>query len=299
MELTAALQAVRANRGELQVVSDSAYVVNCFKQGWHENWEQNGWKNAKRQPVENQDLWRPLLAAYRERHGYIRFAKVKAHSGDPNNDVVDRLATEAARTQTGRSGAQPPVALGAPDAPSPGRAAAAYDDLSSLAGWRLVAFGLRPPALGGYDPTNPVASGVRHKLTEILSGLRAIHPDILVLTGLGLGAEQLAAEAAAVAGVPYAAVLAYPDTERVWPASTKQRYRQLLAGAAASVTLSTKRPRSKQDAGMAAARRDQALIAAAHGALVVWDGQDRRLGEDIAALERRITDDVWIIPPAT
>jgi ribonuclease HI len=184
MELTAVLQALRANRGDLRVVSDSAYVVNCFKQGWHEKWEQNGWKNAKREPVENQDLWRPLLDAYRERHGHIRFAKVKAHSGDPNNDIVDRLATEAARTQTGRSGAQPPVALGAPDAPSPGRAAAAHDDLSSLPGWRLVTLGLRPPALGGYDPTNPVAAGIRRKLTEILSGLRAIHPDILVLTGL-------------------------------------------------------------------------------------------------------------------
>jgi ribonuclease HI/uncharacterized phage-like protein YoqJ len=297
MELTAALQAVRANSGDLQVVSDSAYVVNCFKQGWHEKWEQNGWKNAKHQPVENQDLWRPLLAAYRHRHGYIRFAKVKAHSGDPNNDVVDRLATEAARTQTGRSGAQPPVALG-PDAPSPGRAAAAYDDMSSLPGWRLVALGLRPPALGGYDPGNPIASGVLRKLTEILSGLRAIHPDILVLTGLGLGAEQLAAEAAAVVGVPYAAVLAYPEPERVWPASAQERYRQLLAGAAENLTLSKKQPRSKQDAGMAAARRNQALIAAAHGALVVWDGQDRRLGEDIAVLERRITDDVWIIPPS-
>ncbi len=247
MELTAALQAVRANGGDLQVVSDSAYVVNCFKQGWHEKWVQNGWKNAKRQPVENQDLWRPLLAAYRERHGNIRFAKVKAHSGDPNNEVVDRLATEAARTQTGRSGAQPPVALGAPDSPSPARAS---------------------------------------------------DPDILVLTGLGLGAEQLAAEAAATAGVPYTAALAYPDPERVWPASTQERYRRLLAGAAAGVTLSKKQPRSKQDAGMAAARRDQALIAAAHGALVVWDSQDRRLGKDIAALERRITDDVWILPPS-
>jgi hypothetical protein len=49
---------------------------------------------------------------------------------------------------------------------------------------------------------------------------------------------------------------------------------------------------------MAAARRDQALIATAHGALVVWDGQDRRLGEDIAALERRITNDVWVISPS-
>ena len=49
---------------------------------------------------------------------------------------------------------------------------------------------------------------------------------------------------------------------------------------------------------MAAGKRDRALIAATHGALVVWDGHDRRLGEQIAALEGRIADDVWVIPPS-
>lgn len=157
---------------------------------------------------------------------------------------------------------------------------------------------MRPPALGGYDPSNPIASRVRRKLTEMLTGLRAIHPDILVLTGLGLGAGQLAADAAALSGVPYVAVLAYPEPERMWPTPAKERYRRLLAGAAATVTLSSKQPGSKQQAGMAAAGRDRSLLAAAHGALAVWDGKDRLLGDDIAVLERRIPDDVWVIPPS-
>jgi ribonuclease HI len=297
MELTAALQAVRANPGTLRVVGDSEYVVNCFVQGWHERWAANGWKNAKRKPVENQDLWRPLLAAYHERDGQVSFEWVKGHGTDPMNDVVDRLAGEAARTQTGRSGTKPPTALGAPDTKGPGRAPGTDATLSSLSGWRVLALGLRPPALGGYDPTNPVAVGVRRKLTEVLTGLLAIHPDVLVLTGLGLGTEQLAAEAAALAGVPYAAVLAYPDPESAWPGPTQQRYRRLMSGATANFTLSTKQPGSKQEAGTAAGKRDRALIAAAHGALVVWDGQDRRLGEHIAALEQRI-DDVFVIPPS-
>lgn len=50
---------------------------------------------------------------------------------------------------------------------------------------------------------------------------------------------------------------------------------------------------------MAAGKRDRSLIAAAHGALVVWDEQDHRIGEQIAALERRIADDVWVIPPVS
>ena len=117
--------------------------------------------------------------------------------------------------------------------------------------------GLAPPALGGYDPANPVATAVRHKLAEWLSGLLGIHPDVVVLTGLGLGTEQLAAEVAVQAGVPYVAVLAYPDPDAAWPRSSQQRYRRLLSGATANFTVSNKQPRSKQAAGMAAGRRDR------------------------------------------
>ena len=289
---------MRANPGTLLVKSDSKYIVDCFVQGWHKRWAANGWRNASRKPVENQDLWQPLLEAYHEREGQISFDWVKGHGSDPTNDVVDRLATEAARTQAGRSGTKPPTALGEPDTKGPGRAPATDGRLSGVSGWRVVALGLRPPALGGYDPTNPVAAAVRRKLKEALTGWLAIHPDVVVLTGLGLGAEQLVAEAATQAGVPYVAVLAYPDQESAWPGPTQLRYRRLLSGAAANFTLSNKQPRSKQEAGIAAGKRDRALIAAAHGALIVWDGQDRRLGEHIAVLEQRIPDDVWVIPPS-
>ena len=288
---------MRANPGTLRVKCDSKYVVDCFVQGWHKRWAANGWRNASRKPVENQDLWQPLLEAYHEREGQISFDWVKGHGSDPTNDVVDRLATEAARTQAGRSGTKPPTALGEPDTKGPGRAPATDGRLSGVSGWRVLALGLRPPAIGGYDPTNPVAVAVRRKLKEALTGWLAIHPDVVVLTGLGLGAEQLVAEAATQAGVPYVAVLAYPDQESAWPGPTQLRYRRLLSGAAANFTLSNRQPRSKQEAGIAAGKRDRALIAATHAALVVWDEQDCRLGEQIAALEQRIPDDVWVIPP--
>jgi ribonuclease HI len=297
MELAAALHAVQSNPGPVRVISDSTYVVNCFRDRWYEGWERRGWKNSKGQPVENQDLWRPLVVAYLQRAGQIRFEWVKGHSDDVMNDLVDRLASEAARTQKARSGPEPPTDLGEPDLPGPMRPQSGDLRVSSISGWRLVVLGLRPPTLGGYDPTNPVATEVRRKLTEIIIGLRSVHPDIQVITGLGLGAEQLAAEAAAAADVPYTAVLAYPDPERVWPAPTQQRYRQLLAGAAADVTLSNRQPKSKQEAGITAAKRDRALLAAAHGAVVIWDGKDRHIGEYAAELERHIPGDVWIIRP--
>ena len=103
MELTAALKAVRAFDGPLLVVSDSTYVVHCFRDGWWENWLRRGWLNKARKPVANRDLWEPLIDAYRARDD-VDFQWVKGHSGDRWNDEADRLAVEAASDQVERRG---------------------------------------------------------------------------------------------------------------------------------------------------------------------------------------------------
>ncbi len=104
MELTAVLMALAANPGRLRVVSDSTYVVNCFKQRWWAGWRARGWVNAKREPVANQDLWRPLVEQVVDRRaGEVELAWVKGHAGDKMNELVDGLANEAARTQSGRA----------------------------------------------------------------------------------------------------------------------------------------------------------------------------------------------------
>jgi ribonuclease HI len=95
MEIQAVLEALRALPGELIVVSDSTYVVNCFRDKWWVRWNANGWRNAKKEPVANADLWRPLVALVQERSPTFRW--VKGHSGDPMNDLVDRLAVAAAK----------------------------------------------------------------------------------------------------------------------------------------------------------------------------------------------------------
>lgn len=95
MELTAVIEALRSLEGRRRVAiySDSAYVINCFRDGWYERWRQNGWKNAQKKPVENRDLWEALLAQV-ERHD-VEWRKVAGHSGDPMNDRADRLAVAA------------------------------------------------------------------------------------------------------------------------------------------------------------------------------------------------------------
>ncbi len=60
-----ALRAVAGRRRRVDLHSDSAYVVNCFRDRWYERWRQNGWKNAQKKPVDNRDLWEALLAARR------------------------------------------------------------------------------------------------------------------------------------------------------------------------------------------------------------------------------------------
>lgn len=97
MELAAVLEALRALGGNdrpIVVVSDSTYVVNCFKDGWWRTWRRNGWRNSQRKPVANVDLWEPLIEL--AVGGGVEFRWVKGHSGDAMNDLVDRLAVEAA-----------------------------------------------------------------------------------------------------------------------------------------------------------------------------------------------------------
>ena len=95
MELQAAVEALAALKESCRVelYSDSAYLINAFKQNWLVNWQNNGWQNSKKQPVENQDLWHQLLEAAAKHD--IEWIKVKGHSGNEYNERCDELAREA------------------------------------------------------------------------------------------------------------------------------------------------------------------------------------------------------------
>jgi ribonuclease HI len=94
MELQAVLHAVTHLYGPIHIFSDSTYVVNCFRDRWWQGWERRGWKNSSKKDVANQDLWKPLVAAYKE--GDVHFTWVKGHSGDEWNEIADQLAVQAA-----------------------------------------------------------------------------------------------------------------------------------------------------------------------------------------------------------
>jgi ribonuclease HI/uncharacterized phage-like protein YoqJ len=288
MEIMAAFEAVKANPdGELVIVSDSTYVVNCFRDSWHVGWKKRGWTNSQKKPVANRDLWEPFIELVLER-GNVRFDWVKGHGTDRMNDLVDRLAVQAITEQKGRSGTGRPKVLGPPDKPAPRKPTVAGPRLPD--GHLIMVTGLRPPQLGGYEP-NETWDRVRAKLVEALAWQSVEQPDAIVVSGMGLGVEQLAAEAALEAGMPFVAVLPFPGIDGPWSADARSRFRSLVDRSLMEVVYDDREPTSKQGAGAALSRRDAWLARQASSAIVVHDGDDERTEKALRSLVLQLGDE--------
>jgi ribonuclease HI len=77
----------------IKICTDSAYLHNCVKQKWYVNWQNNGWKNTKKEPVANRDLWERLVQYFEMPE--VEFVKVKGHATNKWNNYVDELAQTA------------------------------------------------------------------------------------------------------------------------------------------------------------------------------------------------------------
>ena len=95
MELTAVIEGLKLLKFpcEVELYSDSAYVVNAFEQGWIYNWVKNHWKTAGKDPVKNQELWQELYQLTKTHK--VKFNKVKGHSDNEYNNRCDELARNA------------------------------------------------------------------------------------------------------------------------------------------------------------------------------------------------------------
>ena len=96
MELLAAIRGLEELKTpcEVNLYSDSKYLVDAFNQNWIDSWLKKGWKRGKNEPVKNVDLWKRLLKAT-EKH-QVTWIWVKGHDGHPQNERCDVLATTAA-----------------------------------------------------------------------------------------------------------------------------------------------------------------------------------------------------------
>lgn len=92
MEVSAVIEALKLLKSPCNVTlySDSAYVVNCFNQGWIYNWIKKGWKTAGNEPVKNKELWQELYELTKVHK--VKFVKVKGHSDNEYNNRCDELA---------------------------------------------------------------------------------------------------------------------------------------------------------------------------------------------------------------
>ena len=92
MEMMAVIKGLEALKEpcEVEVYSDSAYIVNAIEQGWIESWKKNGWRKSDKKPVKNVDLWERLLELM-DKHN-VTFNKVKGHADDEYNNRCDRIA---------------------------------------------------------------------------------------------------------------------------------------------------------------------------------------------------------------
>lgn len=301
MELTAVLRAMEDNpEGPLVIVMDSTYVKDGLEK-WSVNWKRNNWMTKGRQPVKNQEIWKPLVAARDARGHELRFEWVKGHSGDPMNDLVDELAVQRRDEFRGAagSGASTSSAASARLAdlePAEQRAERRRRDGRIPEGHLLLVVGHGPPEIGGWDP-NPVADRLRDQLVNIISGLAATRPDLVVMTGLRPGAETLAAEAAIRANVDYVAVLPFADPDSALAPPAKARFADLRSRASSVVQLEKKSPADLDGFRKAMGRRDAWLVAAADEAILIWDQVDDRLDPLFHKLDERLGAELMTLMP--
>lgn len=95
MEMTAVIEGLKMLKYpcEVEVYSDSAYVVNAFNQHWIEGWKKKGWKNSSKEDVKNRELWEELDKLTQSHK--VEFIKVKGHSDNDYNNRCDELARSA------------------------------------------------------------------------------------------------------------------------------------------------------------------------------------------------------------
>ena len=95
MELTAVIEGLKLLKFpcEVDLYSDSAYVVNAFDKGWIYGWLKNNWVNSSKEPVKNKELWQELYNLTKVHK--VNFIKVKGHADNEFNNRCDELARNA------------------------------------------------------------------------------------------------------------------------------------------------------------------------------------------------------------
>ena len=100
MEMTAVIEGLKMLKYKCQVeiYSDSSYVVNAFNNFWIQGWIKNNWINSSKEPVKNKELWQELYGLTKKHD--VKFIKVKGHSDNEYNNRCDELARNAIKNNS-------------------------------------------------------------------------------------------------------------------------------------------------------------------------------------------------------
>ncbi|MDD2624552.1 MAG: ribonuclease HI, partial [Candidatus Riflebacteria bacterium] len=95
MELLGVISALEALKEpcDVEICTDSKYVVDAFEKKWLESWKVNGWKTAGKKPVKNRELWERLLKQASIHN--LSWKWIRGHAGHTENERCDRIAVEA------------------------------------------------------------------------------------------------------------------------------------------------------------------------------------------------------------
>lgn len=112
MELTAIVRALVhikqlenrcREKQNVTIYSDSAYCVNAIEEGWIYTWHSNGWRTKSGREVKNIELWLELYRFLKNTKMKIKAVKVKGHSGNKYNELVDKAAKDAIKNLNAKS----------------------------------------------------------------------------------------------------------------------------------------------------------------------------------------------------
>jgi ribonuclease HI len=90
MAVIAGLEALKIEKSNVTVYTDSRYVADAVEKGWI-----HGWLKKRFKGIKNPDLWMRFLDSYRRHH--VKFIWVKGHSEIPGNERCDQMAVEASQ----------------------------------------------------------------------------------------------------------------------------------------------------------------------------------------------------------
>lgn len=132
--------------------------------------------------------------------------------------------------------------------------------------------GHRPQKLFIADPY----SAENYK--KLVDFYKSIYPrlgsNLEIYSGMALGADQAAAEAALDMGIPYYALVPFKGQENMWRHESKVKYSYLLNGAEAIICLHDRQPRDKNEAVTLLNKRNEAIVDNSDNVLALWNGEE-------------------------